>query len=250
MAISITKPIVGGSEDTWGTTINEALDTLVDAANGAAGAISPDLSTLTINGTDVTATAAELNVLDGVTATTAELNILDGVTATTAEINYVDGVTSSIQTQLNGKASDATQANAAWEAGTSTTEGVVSPAKVKAAIESLSSFSGQGWQNVTGSRAFNTSYQNSNGSAIQVSVYASADDIATGLAPVTGSIRFQVSTDNSTWVDAAHGFLERTGTAGSYVRAYNSCVIVPDNHYYRLYTTAGSQNLYSWAELK
>lgn len=40
----------------------------------------------------------------GVTATAAELNIMDGVTATTAELNYVDGVTSNIQTQLNGKA--------------------------------------------------------------------------------------------------------------------------------------------------
>lgn len=49
----------------------------------------------------VTATTAELNILDGVTATTAELNILDGVTATTAELNYVDGVTSAIQTQLD-----------------------------------------------------------------------------------------------------------------------------------------------------
>ena len=39
----------------------------------------------------------------GVTATAAELNKLDGVTATTAELNYVDGVTSNIQTQLNGK---------------------------------------------------------------------------------------------------------------------------------------------------
>jgi len=52
----------------------------------------------------VTATAAELNLLDGVTATTAELNILDGVTATTAELNYVDGVTSGIQGQLDDKA--------------------------------------------------------------------------------------------------------------------------------------------------
>lgn len=40
----------------------------------------------------------------GITATAAELNKLDGVTATTAELNYVDGVTSNIQTQLNGKA--------------------------------------------------------------------------------------------------------------------------------------------------
>lgn len=39
----------------------------------------------------------------GVTATAAELNIMDGVTATTAELNYVDGVTSNIQTQLDAK---------------------------------------------------------------------------------------------------------------------------------------------------
>jgi len=39
-----------------------------------------------------------------VTATTAELNKLDGVTATTTELNYVSGVTSAIQTQLNAKA--------------------------------------------------------------------------------------------------------------------------------------------------
>lgn len=49
----------------------------------------------------VTSTAAELNILDGVTSTAAELNILDGVTATTAEINYLDGVTSNIQTQID-----------------------------------------------------------------------------------------------------------------------------------------------------
>ena len=50
----------------------------------------------------VTATTAEINILDGVTATAAELNILDGVTATTAELNHVDGVTSNIQTQIDG----------------------------------------------------------------------------------------------------------------------------------------------------
>lgn len=42
----------------------------------------------------VTATAAELNILDGVTATAAELNVLDGITASTAELNILDGVTS------------------------------------------------------------------------------------------------------------------------------------------------------------
>jgi hypothetical protein len=42
----------------------------------------------------ITATATEVNILDGVTSTTAELNILDGVTSTTAELNILDGVTS------------------------------------------------------------------------------------------------------------------------------------------------------------
>ena len=53
----------------------------------------------------VTSTTAELNILDGVTSTAAELNILDGVTATAAELNFSDGVTSNIQTQLNTKTS-------------------------------------------------------------------------------------------------------------------------------------------------
>ena len=49
---------------------------------------------INLDGTAISATAAELNILDGVTSTTAELNILDGVTSTAAELNILDGVTS------------------------------------------------------------------------------------------------------------------------------------------------------------
>jgi hypothetical protein len=52
---------------------------------------------------DLTATAAELNKLDGFTGAVADLNILDGVTSTTAELNHVDGVTSNVQTQIDAK---------------------------------------------------------------------------------------------------------------------------------------------------
>ena len=45
------------------------------------------LDAINFNGTAITSTAAELNILDGVTSTAAELNILDGVTATAAELN-------------------------------------------------------------------------------------------------------------------------------------------------------------------
>ena len=48
----------------------------------------------------ITATATEVNLLDGVTATTAELNILDGVTSTATELNIMDGNTSATSTTL------------------------------------------------------------------------------------------------------------------------------------------------------
>ena len=58
---------------------------------GTATAPTINASTaLQIGGVAVTATAAELNIMDGVTATASELNIMDGVTATTSELNYND----------------------------------------------------------------------------------------------------------------------------------------------------------------
>jgi len=53
-----------------------------------------NVDAINLDGTLITSTAAELNILDGVTATAAELNIMDGVTSTTAELNILDGVTS------------------------------------------------------------------------------------------------------------------------------------------------------------
>jgi hypothetical protein len=85
----------------------------------------------------LTASTSELNIMDGVTATTAELNKMDGVTATTGELNYVDGVTSNIQNQLNTKYVAATQSTGTWQTGTGGTASLVTPANVKAAIDSL-----------------------------------------------------------------------------------------------------------------
>jgi len=60
--------------------------------------------TLQLSGTNVTSTADEINVLDGVTATTSELNILDGVTATKDEINLLANKT--VVTSIAGNATD------------------------------------------------------------------------------------------------------------------------------------------------
>ena len=77
----------------------------------------------------VTATAAEVNVLDGITATTAELNILDGVTATAAEINILDGVTATTAelNTLDGITATTAELN--------TTDGVTSP--IQAQLDAL-----------------------------------------------------------------------------------------------------------------
>ena len=74
-------PVVNGSEDTWGETLNTNWTNI--------GTVLGSLD------------SAELAKLDGLTASTAELNILDGLTASTAELNHTDGATSNIQTQLN-----------------------------------------------------------------------------------------------------------------------------------------------------
>ena len=73
--------------------------------------------------------------------------------------------TSGTQTGLLGD-----QAEAIWEAGSGTTESLISPAKLKAAIESLGQQIGDGqtWQDMSGSRAYGTSYQNTTGRSIMV----------------------------------------------------------------------------------
>jgi hypothetical protein len=93
-------------------SIDEAkLDASVNASLDLADSAVQDLGDLGITATaselntldGITSSTAELNILDGVTATAAELNALDGITATVTELNYTDGVTSAIQTQLNAK---------------------------------------------------------------------------------------------------------------------------------------------------
>ena len=72
-----------------------------------------DNSGISIAGTVVSATAAQLNVMASVTSTATEINVLDGIpaTLTATELGYSDGVTSAIQTQVDAKAGTATTNN-------------------------------------------------------------------------------------------------------------------------------------------
>jgi len=81
----------GGERTVIGGSLDIVSGGELDVESGAAFKVA---------GTAVTATAAELNTLDGITATVSELNILDGVTSDASELNILDGVTSTT-TQLN-----------------------------------------------------------------------------------------------------------------------------------------------------
>ena len=88
-ALTVDNVVVNGAN--IGHTDDTDLITVANGVVTVAGEVSA--TTLDINGTNITSTAAELNILDGVTATASELNIMEGVTATTAELNILDGVT-------------------------------------------------------------------------------------------------------------------------------------------------------------
>jgi hypothetical protein len=83
--VNINGSTIGHTSDTDLMTVSSGLLTV-------AGEVS--MTTLDIGGTNVTATAAELNILSGVTATATELNKISGVTSTTTELNITDGSTS------------------------------------------------------------------------------------------------------------------------------------------------------------
>lgn len=92
-----TGKIVRGSE------FDTEFSAVQTAVNSKADKTSPTFTgTATIAGLTVSGTFTLGGV--AITASALELNVLDGITASTTELNYVDGVTSSIQTQLDGKA--------------------------------------------------------------------------------------------------------------------------------------------------
>ena len=141
--------------------------------------------------------------------------------------------TSGSQTGLLGD-----QATATWQTGTGTIESLVSPAKVAAsATEVVGDYAlgvGQTWQSLTGSRALNTTYQNTTGRPISVSVVTQPG------GDQSSSFEVSANSDMSSSVVISRQRDVNGPTTDS--------GIIPNSIYYRL--NLGNGFISSWAELR
>jgi len=141
--------------------------------------------------------------------------------------------TSGTQTGLLGD-----QATATWETGTGTVESLVSPAKVAAsATEVVGNYAlgvDQTWQDMTSSRALNTTYQNTTGRPIFIAVSATVAGNATMslLVSPNSDMSSSVTVDRTSDIDDPSG-----------VQA-----IIPNNIYYKASVASASGLI--WAELR
>lgn len=85
---------------------------------------------------------------------------------------------------------------------------------------------GQTWQNMLPSRAHSTTYQNTTGKPIQVTMFLAGGDAS----------YFQVSNDGSGWINIA---------TGTYYTVPS--VVIPNNGYYRI---NGATSILTWSELR
>lgn len=228
----------------------------------------------------ITASAAEINVLDGISAglTSAELSVLDGITASTANLNLVgtlpvvgtlaegsvvvgnsSSVASAVAIGASGTVLKSNGTTISWGDGTPAlargqilyghADGTTQVLSAGSSGQVLSSDGtdvswttpvtpaagvgdGQQWYDMTGSRSIGTSYQNTTGRAIMVSVATT----------ISYEVYLQVSTNGSSWVNigtlGGHGGINDSGA---------SQAIVPSGHYYK---ASGGLNIKAWAELR
>ena len=105
-ASSVTSTELGylsGVTSAIQTQLNSKLNSNTAITGATKCKITYDTNGLITAGADLEASdipSLTLSKISDITATASELNILDGATLTTTELNYVDGVTSPIQTQI------------------------------------------------------------------------------------------------------------------------------------------------------
>lgn len=195
------------------------------------GGSSPGVGTFTtLSATTISGDGAAITALDVDNVTAGTLTVANGGTGavTFTSGDYLKGAgTSAVTSQTGIPAADITSgtiATARLGSGTADSTTYLRGDQTWASVSANGVGIGQSWQAV--SRSVGTSYQNTTGSPIMVSVQ------------IDGSRTFQASSDGSSWVTVS-GF-----------DFYGSVqIIIPNNHYYRVSSTGTGTILY-WAELR
>ena len=126
------------------------------------------------------------------------------------------------------------------EDDTSTVFGQVSGQRLSQAVGANGlGGSGQTSQQLSASRSFNTTYQNTTGSPIFVCVNASI-----GFGDGSSNIILQISDDNVTFVDASRTLID------SDVGRDGVSYIVTDDQYYRISSSDVDASISTWMELR
>lgn len=221
----------------WATDIGAGYWQLF-AAKGANGSGSGDMLAAN-NLSDVVNADTSLSNLGGTTVGRAVFKAVTGAAAMTAQ-----GITAVGQTLITAATAAAQRTalglkSAALADLTDNNDLSVKPGDIgtrgnmAAAIAAAPLIGvGQTWQNVAFSRAINTTYQNTTGKPIMWTYRPSAVAV----------YNMQVSTDNTNW-----GTLQMNDSASGAL--VNGSVIVPDGHYYRLYT-GQNPGISIWQELR
>ena len=120
----------------------------------------------------------------GISATAAELNVLDGITASTAELNYTDGVTSNIQTQLDAKIDETSATGSAIIPSGTEAQRDGSPAagylRFNSDEGSFEGYNGTAWGSIGG------------GASAGGAIYENTDEITANYTITSGSNGFSV----------------------------------------------------------
>ena len=181
-------------------------------------------------GTIATQASSSVTITGGSITGITDLAITDGGTGASTAAAAFTNLKQAASTTATGVVELATDA----EGTTGTDTARVTPVSVVKSMidERLETGVGvsQTWQDMSGSRAAATSYQNTTGQPIMVSVRGYNSTKRT----------LEVSTDNVTWVIITY--------SNDNADAWAMQAIVPDNHYYRINGSLSSLTV--WAELR